>query len=81
MAGVAACAVEPLVANALREGWPLDAERITCPVRIVWGTEDRLLPWPSAAQRYRGCCRTPTGSCSTASATAPSSTCRWRQRS
>ena len=53
LAGVAACAVEPLVANALREGWPLDAERITCPVRIVWGTEDRLLPWPSAAARYR----------------------------
>jgi pimeloyl-ACP methyl ester carboxylesterase len=24
-----------------------------CPVRIVWGTEDRLLPWPSAARRYR----------------------------
>jgi pimeloyl-ACP methyl ester carboxylesterase len=51
--GVAACDVEPLVANALREGWPLDAERITCPVRIVWGTEDRLLPWPRAAARYR----------------------------
>jgi pimeloyl-ACP methyl ester carboxylesterase len=51
--GVAACDVEPLVANALREGWPLDAERITCPVRIVWGTEDRLLPWPSAAARHR----------------------------
>ncbi len=25
----------------------------TCPVRIVWGTEDRLLPWPSAAARFR----------------------------
>ena len=24
-----------------------------CPVRIVWGTEDRVLPWPSAAERYR----------------------------
>jgi pimeloyl-ACP methyl ester carboxylesterase len=24
-------------------GWSLDAERIACPVRIVWGTEDRLL--------------------------------------
>ena len=24
-----------------------------CPVRIVWGTADRLLPWPSAAVRYR----------------------------
>jgi pimeloyl-ACP methyl ester carboxylesterase len=22
-------------------------------VRIVWGTEDRLLPWPSAAARHR----------------------------
>jgi pimeloyl-ACP methyl ester carboxylesterase len=37
----------------LRDGWPLDAARITCPVRIVWGTEDRLLPWPRAAERYR----------------------------
>ena len=26
---------------------------ITCPVRIVWGTDDQLLPWPSAAARYR----------------------------
>lgn len=26
---------------------------IECPVRIVWGTEDRLLPWPAAATRYR----------------------------
>ena len=34
-------------------GWPLDAERIDCPVRFVWGTADRLLPWPSAAVRFR----------------------------
>lgn len=51
--GAAACAAMPLIDGALRGGWPLDAERITCPVRIVWGTEDRLLPWPSAAARYR----------------------------
>jgi pimeloyl-ACP methyl ester carboxylesterase len=52
--GVAACtAVEPLVRRALRDGWPLDAERVTCPVRVVWGTEDRLLPWPRSAARYR----------------------------
>jgi pimeloyl-ACP methyl ester carboxylesterase len=52
--GVAACdAVQPLLAYARRHGWPLDAARITCPVRIVWGTEDRLLPWPSSAGRYR----------------------------
>jgi pimeloyl-ACP methyl ester carboxylesterase len=36
-----------------REGWPLDAERIECPVRIVWGTADRILPWPRAAARFR----------------------------
>jgi pimeloyl-ACP methyl ester carboxylesterase len=54
MRGAAAChATRPLVESALREGWELDAERITCPVRVVWGTEDRLVPWPSAAERYR----------------------------
>jgi pimeloyl-ACP methyl ester carboxylesterase len=42
-----------MIDYALREPWTLDAERIDCPVRIVWGTEDRLLPWPSAAARYR----------------------------
>jgi pimeloyl-ACP methyl ester carboxylesterase len=52
--GVAACdAGAALIEHALRAGFTLDAERITCPVRIVWGTEDRLLPWPSAAVRYR----------------------------
>jgi pimeloyl-ACP methyl ester carboxylesterase len=34
-------------------GYRLDAERITCPVRMVWGTDDRLLPWPSSAARFR----------------------------
>ena len=54
MCGVAACnALEPLLAHARGDGWPLDAERIVCPVRIVWGTEDRLLPWPSSSARYR----------------------------
>jgi pimeloyl-ACP methyl ester carboxylesterase len=42
-----------LVEHARARGWNLAAERIDCPVRIVWGTEDRLLPWPSAAARYR----------------------------
>ena len=35
-----------------REGYRLDAEKIACPVRVVWGTEDRLLPWPRAARRF-----------------------------
>jgi pimeloyl-ACP methyl ester carboxylesterase len=54
MRGAASCdAVVPLVEYARREGWKLDAERITCPVRVVWGTADKLLYWPSAAARYR----------------------------
>jgi pimeloyl-ACP methyl ester carboxylesterase len=53
MQGAAGCAVPPLAAYAAREGYPLDAERITCPVRVVWGLEDRLLAWPRAAAGYR----------------------------
>jgi pimeloyl-ACP methyl ester carboxylesterase len=53
MRGAARCeAVGPLIENATREGWHLDAERITCPVRVVWGTDDQLLAWPSAATRF-----------------------------
>jgi len=52
--GAARCpGVAALIANALRGGWPLQPERIACPVRVVWGTADRILPWPSAAARYR----------------------------
>jgi pimeloyl-ACP methyl ester carboxylesterase len=52
--GAASCAaVGPLVDYAMREGWRLDAEKVICPVRVVWGTDDRLLPWPSAAARFR----------------------------
>jgi pimeloyl-ACP methyl ester carboxylesterase len=55
MLGIAsATGALPMIDYALREGYGgLDAERIACPVRIVWGTDDRLLPWPSAAARYR----------------------------
>lgn len=52
--GVAACAeVSRFVEYARQAPWELAAERIDCPVRIVWGTEDRLLPWPGSAVRYR----------------------------
>jgi pimeloyl-ACP methyl ester carboxylesterase len=54
MLGIASCtAAGRLIENALSEGWTLDAEMITCPLRIVWGTADKLLPWPHAAARYR----------------------------
>ena len=52
--GIAACEDGPrMIEAAARTERRLDAERITCPVRIVWGTADRLLPWPSAAARFR----------------------------
>lgn len=53
IAGVAGCDAEPMIGAARRGGWPMAPERITCPVRIVWGARDRLLPWPSAAAGLR----------------------------
>jgi len=55
MRGAANCdGLVPLTEQARRTGWPLDPAQITCPVRIVWGTGDKILPWPKAAARYRG---------------------------
>ncbi len=52
--GAGSCEAPALMAHGARpDSWTLDAERITCPVRIVWGTADRILPWPSGAARYR----------------------------
>ena len=52
--GVAGCdGAEAFIEHARSNGWTLDAERISCSVRVVWGTEDRLLKWPSAAVRFR----------------------------
>ncbi len=54
MLGIASCpSVLPMIEYAIREGYPLDPEHVLCRVRIVWGTDDRLLPWPSAAERFR----------------------------
>jgi pimeloyl-ACP methyl ester carboxylesterase len=52
--GAAACtAAVSLLEYAEQEGWSLDAERIAVPVRVAWGTADRILPWPGAAARFR----------------------------
>lgn len=51
--GIARCETRALTAVAQRVGYALEVERVTCPVRIVWGAEDRLLPWPSAAAGFR----------------------------
>ncbi len=54
MVGAAACdAVFPLIEYAREYGWNLDAAAIECPVRIVWGSADRLLVLPAAIRRYR----------------------------
>jgi len=54
LVGAARCpAALPLIERGELEGWPLDTSRVSCPVRIVWGAEDRLLPWPRAAARWR----------------------------
>src|SRR4051794_39681285 len=53
LVGIARCDASPLIAFAEHAPWQLDFERIACPVRIVWGTADKLLPWPRAAARYR----------------------------
>jgi pimeloyl-ACP methyl ester carboxylesterase len=52
-AGVRHCDAAPLIEHARQYGWPLDASKVRCPVRILWGLEDKLLPWPHAAERYR----------------------------
>lgn len=52
--GAAACeAALPAIEYASREGWSLEAEKVKCPVRLVWGTEDKILVLPGAAARFR----------------------------
>ena len=47
----ASCPDAPkMIAAGAAEDWAIGP--IACPLRIVWGTADRLLPWPAAA-RYR----------------------------
>ena len=54
LVGAASCeSAAALIDLAQREGWHVDVERITCPLRIVWGTDDRILTWPRAAADYR----------------------------
>jgi pimeloyl-ACP methyl ester carboxylesterase len=52
--GIAACpAAERMLDDAERADWRLEAQSLVCPVRVLWGTADHLLPWPAAAARYR----------------------------
>jgi pimeloyl-ACP methyl ester carboxylesterase len=52
--GIARCdGARALTQGAREHGWPLNPERVDVPLRFVWGTEDKLLPWPGAAATYR----------------------------
>ena len=52
--GIAGCTgARALCEHGIREGFSLDAERVTCPVRIVWGTADKIVPWPASAERFQ----------------------------
>ncbi len=42
-----------MIEHASAHGWSLPTQPIACPVRIIWGTEDRLLHWPDSAARFR----------------------------
>jgi pimeloyl-ACP methyl ester carboxylesterase len=54
IAAAAYCpAADALIEQARSHGYALAAETVSCPVRFVWGREDRILPWPRAAVRYR----------------------------
>ncbi|HEY4346910.1 MAG TPA: alpha/beta fold hydrolase [Gaiellaceae bacterium] len=54
MLGAAACpSARSLLELARRADWSLEAERIACPVRVLWGTDDLVLPWPASADRFR----------------------------
>lgn len=51
--GLAGCDVLTMIDRALDDGYDLDAQHVTCPVRILWGTNDDILPLPDGAVRYR----------------------------
>ncbi|MGX6449630.1 alpha/beta fold hydrolase, partial [Patulibacter sp. S7RM1-6] len=53
LVGVARCDAAPLLRLAATDPYDVDLDAVRCPVRIAWGTADRLLPWPAAAARYR----------------------------
>ncbi|MCW2921631.1 MAG: alpha/beta hydrolase fold protein [Thermoleophilia bacterium] len=52
--GARACTIAQLLLSMSDElTWAVDGDRIDCPVRIVWGTADRVLLHPVAGDSYR----------------------------
>ncbi len=53
--GVIGCTgADALLEHGRGNVWGLVAESIACPVRVVWGEQDKILPWPRCAERLRG---------------------------
>lgn len=51
--GAANCPIVlPLIDHVFEHGYELSGT-IECPVRIAWGTEDKILRWPSASVKFR----------------------------
>jgi len=50
--GIAECEVPRLIEYAETADFELEGE-VGCPLRIVWGKKDLILPWPSYEARYR----------------------------
>jgi pimeloyl-ACP methyl ester carboxylesterase len=53
LVGVARCEVDHLLEYAKDADYTVDPAKLSCPVRIVWGKEDQVLPWPAYEARYR----------------------------
>ena len=51
--GAADCPAALTLLNETRESGYPDLAEIDCPVRIVWGTKDRLLPLKHVSERFR----------------------------
>ncbi|HYH58785.1 MAG TPA: alpha/beta hydrolase [Thermoleophilaceae bacterium] len=51
--GAARCETPVLVDAVRRIGYQLETARVDCPVRILWGTADKLLEWPTAAALFQ----------------------------
>ena len=51
--GVKGCSIVPQVLDLVGSGEPFDLGPITCPVRILYGSRDRILRWPEHYERMR----------------------------
>lgn len=50
--GIVGCDAAPLIEFAERQGFEIDAEKVECPIRVIWGTADKILAWPLTGTRY-----------------------------